>query len=214
MVEYRSDLPERPARMASLPLDERGYPVPWFVAWVDGKPDFRVIRENGIALAHNQKLCWLCGQKRGQYGAFVLGPMCGINRTTAEPPSHRECAEYAVRACPFLTRPMATRNERGLDGIEPAGVMIKRNPGVTLLWITKSYRPFKVGNGVLFRVGEPTECHFFAKGRKATREEVDASVASGLHFLEEPAREQGADAVRELSRLRGQFDAICASACA
>jgi hypothetical protein len=46
---------------------------------------------------------------------------------SAEPPSHRECAEYAVRACPFLTRPLAVRNERGLDGFEPAGVMIKRN---------------------------------------------------------------------------------------
>jgi len=27
-----------------LPIDpDRGYPVPWFVAWVNGKPDFRVI---------------------------------------------------------------------------------------------------------------------------------------------------------------------------
>ena len=208
---YRGDLPERPPRMARLPLDARGFPVPWFVAWFDGVPDFRVVREGGVPLAHNKGLCWLCGEPRGVYGAFVIGPMCGINRVSSEPPSHRECAEYAVRACPFLTRPMATRNERGLDAlgaVEPAGDMIKRNPGVTLLWVTKSYRPFRVENGALFRIGDPTEVAFFAKGRQATRAEIDASVSSGIHLLEEPARAQGRDAERELARLRAQFDKI------
>jgi hypothetical protein len=27
-----------PAHMAGLPRDERGYIVPWFVAWHDGRP--------------------------------------------------------------------------------------------------------------------------------------------------------------------------------
>ena len=34
-------LPPMPSRIAALPVDERGYPVPWFVAWIDGKPEFR-----------------------------------------------------------------------------------------------------------------------------------------------------------------------------
>lgn len=34
---------ELPRRMAELPTDHIGRPVPWFVAWIDGKPDFRVI---------------------------------------------------------------------------------------------------------------------------------------------------------------------------
>lgn len=213
-VEYRADLPPRPERMLGLPLDERGFPVPWFVAFVDGKPDFRVIRESGIAIAHNRRLCWLCGGRMGSYKTFVVGPMCGINRVSAEPPAHRECAEYAVRACPFLTRPMAVRDVRGLDEFkEPAGVMIKRNPGVTLLWVTREYRPFRVDNGSLFRLGEPCECLFYAKGRKATREEVETSVASGIHLLEEPAQAQGALAVRELGRLRDKFNQLLTVAC-
>ncbi len=232
MTEYRPDLPERPEaaamrglnkatadiplprRMKRLPVSPTGFVVPWFVAWVDGKPDFRIVREGGHADAYNRGLCWLCGEPRGVYGAFVIGPMCGINRVSSEPPSHRDCAEYAVRACPFLTRPSAVRNERGLEGAqEPGGVMIKRNPGVTLLWVTKSYRPFRVDNGVLFRIGDPTEVRFYAKGLPATRAEVEASVNSGIHLLEEPAKAEGGAAVRELSRLRAQFDKFVVGAC-
>ena len=218
---YRNDLPERPRRFMKLPLDERGFPVPWFVAWQDGTPDFRVVRPGGIAIAHKRGLCWLCGEPLGVYNAFVIGPMCGINRVSSEPPSHRDCAEYAVRACPFLTRPLAVRNPRGLeDAQKPAGFMIERNPGVTLLWVTKSYKPFKVEEvpgdparaGVLFRIGDPTEVSFWAKGRKATRAEIDASVSSGLPLLQEPAERQGPDAVRELQRMQSRFDQILADA--
>lgn len=217
---YRPDLPELPPRMRKLPLDARGYPVPWFVAFIDGKPDFRVIRENGVPDAHNHRLCWLCGEKRGTYQAFVVGPMCGINRVSAEPPAHLECAEYAVRACPFLTRPLAERSKRDMPEHQaPAGVMIERNPGVALLWVTKTYRPFRASAeaggraGVLFRLGDPTRVEFWAKGRRATRAEVDHSVATGIHLLEGPATAEGDEAVRELARLRRAFDALLLQAC-
>ena len=42
MSHYRSDLPPLPAELSHLPLDERGYPLPWFVATVKGRPDPRV----------------------------------------------------------------------------------------------------------------------------------------------------------------------------
>jgi len=211
MTEYRSDLPARPPRFLKLPIDERGFPVPWFVAWIDGKPDFRVVRERGVYTAFNQGLCWLCGERRGVYHAFVVGPMCGINRVSSEPPSHRECAEYAVRACPFLTRPLAVRNEHGLDGTkEPAGLMIKRNPGVALLWVTKSFRPFNAGNGVLFKIGEPTELRFYAKGREATFDEINASVNSGFPHLELAASQDGPAGRAALKRQRAQFDKLIA----
>jgi hypothetical protein len=35
--------------------------------------------------------------------SFVVGPMCGINRNSAEPPSHKECAQWSARNCPFLS---------------------------------------------------------------------------------------------------------------
>lgn len=208
-MSYRNDLPPRPKRIARLQLDARGYPVPWFVAWIDGKPDFRVIRENGIVLAHNNKTCWLCGEALGRYGAFLIGPMCGINRTIAEPPSHRECAEYAARACPFLTRPMATRNERGLEGMKlPAGDMIKRNPGVTCLWETREWKPWRVHNGVLFRLGDPTNLRFYREGRAATRTEIDHSIDTGIHLLMDLAVAQGPHAVTALLQMKERFELL------
>src|ERR1041385_2432550 len=98
---YRTDLPELPARLRKLPV-ERGYPVPWFVAFVDGHYDFRVIGPGKIARAVQENRCWICGDTLGSYLCFPIGPMCAINRVTSEPPSHRECAEWSARACPFL----------------------------------------------------------------------------------------------------------------
>jgi len=186
-----------------LPVDERGYPVPWFVDWVDGKPDHRIVDSRKLAPALNDKLCWLCGQRIGAFLTFALGPMCSINRTTAEPPNHRDCALFAVRACPFLTRPHARRREAGLpaDHIDAAGVMLRRNPGAMALWTTKSFKVWRAGDGVLLTVGEPTEVLWFAEGRAATRAEVEDSIASGLTLLREPAEEEGPEAVAELERM-------------
>lgn len=209
MTAYRSDLPDRPRRFMKLPIDERGFPVPWFVAFVEGKYDFRVVRDNGIAIAHNKELCWLCGERRGRNMSFVVGPMCGINRVSSEPPSHTECAEYAVKACPFLTRPLAIRNERGLEDAQAAGIMIKRNPGVTLLWTTKKYTPFRAGGGnagVLFRLGEPTNLRFYARGREATREEIAESIRTGIPALEKMAELDGPEGIKALAKERKRFD--------
>lgn len=174
-----------PARIQRLKVDARGYPVPWFVAWIDGKPDFRVIDTPKLPLAYHNRLCWICGEKLGANLAFVVGPMCAVNRTTAEPPSHRDCAEFSAKACPFLTLPKAVRRESNLpEHVQPAGEMITRNPGVALVYITDGYRPFSDGSGgVLFRMNQAKEVLYFAKGRTATRDEIMESINSGLPLL-------------------------------
>src|SRR5215831_3288717 len=110
----RSELTELPRRLKALPVDARGYPVPWFVAWHDGVPDFRIADTAKWRRAVRERRCWVCGDRLGRYLAFVIGPMCGINRTTTEPPLHRECAEWSVMNCPFLVRPHAKRRENGI----------------------------------------------------------------------------------------------------
>lgn len=216
-IAYRADLPERPQRMRKLPLDKRGYPIPWFVHRdKDGVPDFRIVRRNGISYAHINKVCWLCGGKLGRFAAFVIGPMCGVNRTVSEPPSHRACAAYAVRACPFMTRPLAGRNERGLENtVPPAGVGLKRNPGVVLLWVTDIWQAINVPDGidgarrgVLFKFGEPLEVSAWREGRRATRSEIDHSIATGIHALQEVADAEGGEAPAALARMRRNFDQL------
>jgi len=197
-----------PRAMSHLPINERGFPVPYFVAWLkDGKecsprhgePDFRMVGAGKIVHCHKHGRCWLCGGLLGRYRTFVIGPMCCINRVSSEPPSHLECARYAAQTCPFLTQPRARRNEKELpEGGTTAGLPIARNPGVTLLWTCERYGARKVDDGVLFRVGDPSRTEWWCQGRLATRAEVMASIDSGLPILREQATRDGPDALLEL----------------
>jgi hypothetical protein len=174
-----------PSRMAGLPRDKHHRVVPWFVAWIDGAPDFRIIRDDGIREALRDHTCWLCGQPLGRYVAFVIGPMCAVNRVTAEPGSHLDCALYAAKACPFLATPSMKRREIE-DWTAPAGHGVKRNPGCALVWVTRvwSLFPDYTGN-YLLHLGAPESVHWFAHGRDATRAEVLASIDSGMPILQE-----------------------------
>ena len=200
---------ELPIRMAELPV-HRGYPVPWFVDWVDGEPEFRLMDGRKWNRAVKEKLCWVCGQRLGAYLCFVLGPMCGITRTTAEPPSHRECALWSAKNCPFLSRPRMER--RDATALEEAGAKslggcaIRRNPGVSLLWITRTYKIWRPAPGeLLIRVDDPLEVEWWFEGREATCAEIEHSIETGLPALleiaaKQDAEEKGAGAVTELER--------------
>ena len=202
-----------PARMQKLPLDSRGYVVPWFVQWHAGEPEFRAMDGDKFIRALRQKLCWVCGERLGVHVTFVAGPMCGINRTNSEPPCHHDCALWSAKNCPFLANPRMVRREDGLpEGIgineSAAGFGLSRNPGVVMLWNTRTYDVFKVdhkGTGILIQMGEPESVEWFAEGRPATRAEVVASIESGLPALENLAREERG-AQEALDRKRQQFE--------
>jgi hypothetical protein len=178
----------------------------------EGEPDFRMISEHDRARAFKNGLCWICGQPMDVHRVYVIGPMCVVNRTTMEPASHRDCAEYAAKACPFLARPRMRRQP--IDDIEDelapglvpgvAGEMIARNPGVTCLYETNDAKAFDAGNGWLIRLGDPTRVDWWAEGRQATRAEVMASIESGLPSLRELAEAEGDFAVLDLGRLTGE----------
>ena len=216
----RPGLGPLPRGAASLPRDARGYPVPWFVQWfTDGEPgepgvgvpDFRVVDSRKLVAAVRGRLCWFCGRPMGAYLAFVVGPMCGVNRTSSEPPCHRTCAEFSARVCPFLSRPKAQRREANLpEGNLSHPAAIPRNPGVTLVWITYGYRVIKQERGAvpLFTMGDPIEALWYAEGRAATRAEVEASIESGLPFLLEAAHQDGDEAIAELERRRVALQAL------
>jgi len=197
-------------RMKTLPRDERGFPVPWFVDWIDGKPEFRAMDQRKYVLAVRENRCWVCGEKMGITKAFVAGPMCGINRTSSEPPCHIECARWSAMNCPFLTNPRMVRREdenfNKTSHLENgAGHAILRNPGVAMVWVTREYEIFNDGKGrPLIQMGEPERVEWYAQGRNATRDEVQASIDSGLPNLEAIARLQdGAPA--ELRRYIDRF---------
>lgn len=177
-----------PSRMRGLPINETGYLVPWFAAWLEseGKYDLRVVKPGGFETAWKYKRCWLCGQPLGRFQTFVIGPMCTVNRVSSEPPCHHDCATFAAIACPFLTRPNMVRNSKDLPAgtRDPAEEMIQRNPGATALWTTKNPRLMPARNGYLIDIGDPMRVEWYAAGREATRQEVWAAIESGIPLLE------------------------------
>lgn len=180
-----------PARIARLPRNAVGYPIPWFVATLDdGTQDFRIADQERHVNALRFQLCWICGGKTGANVAFTIGPMCAVNRISSEPPAHRDCAIYSAQVCPFLANPaMRRRPAPTPDGVVPAaGAPLLRNPGVALVWVTRSFKVVRppMGNaGYLCEIGDPVETLWFAEGRKATRAEVMASIDTGLPALQE-----------------------------
>jgi ferredoxin len=207
------ELPTMPDRIARLPHDDRGYPVPWFICWLkdgkpcspgEGQPDFRVIAPGKLASAVNRRRCWICGGSLfGSSRVFVIGPMCAVNRVTSEPPSHRECAEFAAKACPFLTNPREKRNAKNMiEGGVVAGIHIDRNPGAVCLYQTNKAKAFEAGEGVLFRLGAPIRIDWYARGRKATRAEIEESIESGYPLLEREAVKDGPEALALLAQMR------------
>lgn len=214
MSVYRPELPPVPRRMLALPV-RRGYPVPYFV---DINPetqdyDFRIADGRKRVACVREHRCWVCGQPLGRAFAFLIGPMCAINRVSSEPPSHADCADFSARACPFLSRPDESRREDRLPAemVAAPGVGLQRNPGVALVWITDSYQVFDagsgrdlrvegatVGAGQLIHLGEPIELRWYAEGRKASRAEVLASIDSGFPLLRQVAASQGPQALARL----------------
>lgn len=207
--QLRPDLPPLPARLVPL-LRRRGFPVPWFVPWLDpatqrivppdfpgAYPEFRAADARKRVEAVNHHRCWVCGQRLGTYLAFGIGPMCAVNRISADPPMHAECAAWSAMACPFLVRPHMERrdHERFVEQTTTAGHAIARNPGVSLVWITKAYRlvraprsgPDDAGgeerDGFLFQIGDPRTVSIYAEGRAARADEVAASVRGGIGTL-------------------------------
>lgn len=198
-------LPPLPESMLSLPIDERGYPVPAFVAWVNGKPEFRVADSTFRERALRGPLCWVCGQRFAtRHRWYALGPMCVINRNTSEPACHLSCAEFSAKACPFMLRPMAKRRESNLpEGTREIDGFIKRNPGVTALYET---RDFKVDRrsafygDYLIELGPPQSVLWYTKGRQATKVEVLTSITTGLQALIDAAVPYGISALQQLKK--------------
>jgi hypothetical protein len=180
--------PPPPPRVARLPRDRHGRPVPWFVAVIDGQPDFRIVAEGKVEDAIRFDKCFVCGEVLGRRVTFPVGPMSTINRTAPEPPTHRECALFAVVSCPFLARPGMKRRQAGLpEGLalqtHGPGASAAHNPGVTALWTTRERQPFADGATWLFRMGEPDEVAWFAEGRAATRAEAAEALEAERDHL-------------------------------
>lgn len=191
------DLMNMPSRMNGRPLDHRGFPVPWFVTMKTDKGlwDFRRVTHHRKLEAVRSQVCWVSGEKLGRFRAFVVGPMCIINRVSSDPPVIPEIGQWSARICPFLSNPLAKRPEFSEEHSTP-GVMISDNPGLCAAWITRtdSYDR-KTG---LFSIGEATQVSWWMFGEEVTRANVDRAqriFETRANQLKGYAEEEGGEAL-------------------
>jgi len=96
--------------MRALPKERRGYPIPFVTMLhpVTNEPDFRVLDIMRQLQCVNEKRCAMCGDHLGKYIAFIGGPRSRDGHAFFDPGMHRECAEYAAKVCPFISRENAS----------------------------------------------------------------------------------------------------------
>jgi len=192
ITPLRPGLPLLPQRMQHLPLDERGYPIPEFVSNLDGVRDFRIVSLEHLARCIRDDVCRICGQALDVSKVFVIGPLATLQGVSNEPPSHIECAEFAVRACPFLLLPRAQHRPTDIPMTQKLPGSMKRNPGACCLYKVTAYthRTKRDGNGIVFHTGLAIGIAWYTQGRPALRNEVLASINASLEAIGRSGDEQ------------------------
>jgi len=133
-----------PDFLKHLPISEKGYPLPYFVARVNGKPDFRLLDERKQLLCVAHKTCGICGKKlfKGAY-YFISGPKGYENKVSTDPAMHRQCAEYSLKTCPHLFYEKAERRQKGLENLPPSADMDMNKPDIHLLIKADKFEKFR-----------------------------------------------------------------------
>lgn len=119
-----------PVIMEHLPLDERGYPIPYFAPLVDGKYDFRYQdpHKKEICLKYNK--CSVCGKPLFDKSFwFITGPIGLANQVVSDAPMHEDCGRFSMEVCPHLQFQKAERRseEEIIAQSQQAGIMTKPN---------------------------------------------------------------------------------------
>jgi hypothetical protein len=162
---------EQPARVAGLQRDARGYPIPYTVQRdANGIPDFRVIDPSMWMRAARLRCCGICGGQLGARVAFVGGPLAIANRLFTDLAMHRDCAIYALRACPFIAAPKFAY-ARTL----PEGTVVSENVSVQRperfgLGITKGFELLQLNSEIVLRAQPFESVEWWRHGEKEAYE--------------------------------------------
>lgn len=164
---------EIPKELAHLKIDSRGYPIPYFVSYINGKPEFRFLDGARLDMILERKVCHICGKKLPtDFFYFIAGPFGLLNKISTDAPMHRLCAEFSIFACPHLYRQKAERRDNDPLAQSLVEERAKHDPGkpdtlflvkadkIKITWIDRRpyihFRPvssekYTYSNGVLVK---------------------------------------------------------------
>jgi len=130
---------EIPNFLKHLKVDKRGYPIPFFVPWKNGQPDFMYQDAEKQKLTTEKHLCHICGKKlHKDYHYFISGIHGLTNQVASDAAMHRECAEYSLQVCPHMLYQKAERQTSG-DVLIP-DIHAKEKPEKLYLIKSSKYR--------------------------------------------------------------------------
>jgi hypothetical protein len=138
---------EMPARVAARPVcKKRKLPIPFSVEILpDGSGDFTHVDPERIAMCLRLRLCGVCGQYITYWVAFIGGPYSASeNGAYTDPGMHEECAEWAMKLCPFIARRKVPRREQEQEPITDPRVVTVDNQKGDDGWVMVVARSFQV----------------------------------------------------------------------
>lgn len=142
-----------PPELAHLELDERGYPIPYFVGKIDGKYNFRYQDRKKRDACIRFRWCPICAKRLDTDFSYVItGPHGLKNKVVSDAPMHLLCAEFSMQACPHIHFEKAERKAElkvdyiapdkpsslfliKIDSWRPTQQVIRFNPVVTIEYV-------------------------------------------------------------------------------
>jgi hypothetical protein len=151
-------------RLAQLPTDRRGIPIPFITEFVDGVPDFRLTDLAKWRLVCDSRCCGICGGQLGYWVAFIGHDELVRARVFWDPPMHVTCARYSIENCPFLALSGARRSGRALPEGDFTVPPVRARPARVALYITRDYTVIPLPttpNNLALAVGPAHEIEWF-----------------------------------------------------
>jgi hypothetical protein len=152
-----------------------------------------------------ERLCGICGQRLGAYLCFVGGPGSAFHPAGKyfDGPVHRDCAEFALRVCPYLAMAGSYARRIGARTLKPGAVpkgavLIAHDPTIhapqPAVFVMGSCKRFSLDERRRFVPERPwVEVRYFRAGQEITNAEArqlvqdDPTPAAPFSELDWPA---------------------------
>ena len=145
-----------PKLMQDLQIDERGYPIPYFVPFVNGKPNFKYQDAKKKEICRKYMKCHICGNRLFDKSFwFICGPLGYLNHVSSDEAMHEDCARFSMKYCPHLVNLKAER--KVTEGALGGQLYYKPDR----LFLVKADKLFFIGSvHTKFRIKETHSFHY------------------------------------------------------
>lgn len=145
------DPPQPHTALAERPVF-RGKIVPYVAEWKGDIPDFKALHAGRLVECIMGQKCAICGDRLGNFCAFIGGPACKISRVFSDPGMHEACARLATVSCPFVGKgkeySKSTQAKGNRELVPGAFANTTERPSVMYLFLSPGYYALRIGDSL------------------------------------------------------------------